>query len=316
MTTAPPSSRPHAVGAAASHRSGAAAFAELLDLLRPVPQGRSSYRAEAPLVTWGAPYGGLLVAQALAAASATVRPGLWVRSLHAYFVQAGDGGAATDVDVHTAHEGRSSAWRTVEVIQSERLLLRAEMLFATDADGPSHAQAPPFAGAPEDLVNVGEELAGFDDTFRPWTTTSPFDLRYVSPPPRLALDREPRSTTWLRAAAPVPDDRALAAALLAYASDLCMLDACLRPHGLWFGPGSATGFSLDHSMWFHAPARLDDWLVVDQTSPGMRGGRGLSTAQVHAHDGELLATVSQLGSIRPAGPTPQRDPRPDRQERP
>ncbi|WZH52455.1 MAG: thioesterase family protein [Nocardioides alkalitolerans] len=315
MTTAPLSSRARAVGAAASSGSGAAAFAELLDLLRPVPQGRSSYRAEAPSVTWGAPYGGLLVAQALAAASATVRPGLWVRSLHAYFVQAGDGGAPTDIDVHTAHEGRSSAWRTVEVIQSERLLLRAEMLFATDSDGPSHATAPPEAGDPAAFPNVGDELAGFDDTFRPWTATSPFDLRYATPPPRLALDREPRSTTWVRTAAPAPDDRALAAALLAYASDLCLLDSCLRPHGLWFGSGSATGFSLDHSMWFHGPARLDDWLVVDQTSPGMRGGRGLSTAQMHARDGELLATATQLGSIRPAAPTPRHAPRPDRQER-
>lgn len=287
--------------------SAADALDELVSLLRPRRQGAGSFRGEAPRVQWGVPYGGLLVAQALAAASASVREGQWIRSLHAYMVQVGVGSEPVDIDVHRVHDGRSSAWRSIEVIQHERLLLRMDALFATDAEGPSHQTAAPVVPDPETLENVGATLASYDDTFRPWDERSPFDLRYVTPPPRLHTSGEARTTAWLGATAPPPEDRALAGALLAYASDLCMLDSSLQPHGLWFGEGSASGFSLDHSMWFHAPARVDDWILMDQRSPGMRDGRALGTADLYSRGGELLATVTQLGSIRPprsSRPTP------------
>lgn len=296
--------------AGAPHPSAADAFDELVTLLRPRRQGASSFRGAAPQVQWGVPYGGLLVAQAVAAASASVPDGLWIRSLHAYMVQVGVGSEAVDIDVHRVHDGRSSAWRSVEVIQHERLLLRMDALFATDAEGPSHQAALPAVPGPETLPNVGAALASYDDTFRPWDERSPFDLRYVTAPPRLNDSAEARTTAWIGASAPPPPDRALAGALLAYASDLCMLDSSLQPHGLWFGEGGASGFSLDHSMWFHAPARADDWILMDQRSPGMRDGRALGTADLYARDGELLATVSQLGSIRaPRAPRPAKETR-------
>ncbi len=37
---------------------------------------------------------------------------------------------------------------------------------------------------------------------------------------------------------------------------------------------------------------------MDQRSPGMRDGRGLGRADLYARDGELLASVAQLGTIR------------------
>lgn len=278
--------------------SAAEAFDELCGLLTPERQSTGEFHGRAPRVQWGFPYGGLLVGQALAAASATVPEGLWVRSLHAYFVQAGAGQRPVDLEVHRVRDGRSSAWRSVDVVQSEYLLLRLEAMFASDTTGPSHQAARPEAPEPETLANVGDQLAAHDDTFRPWDARSPFDLRYVTPPPRLGEPGAPATTTaWLGPGGEAPPDRALAAALLAYASDMGMLDSCLRPHGLWFG-SAASGFTLDHSIWFHAPARVDDWLLIDQTSPGMRDGRGLGQAQLYARDGELLATVAQLGSIR------------------
>ena len=274
------------------------AFAELCALLTPVDHGDGTFLAGPPAVHWGFPYGGLLVGQALAAASATVPTGMWVRSLHAYLVRAGAGDRAVNLEVHRGRDGRSSAWRTVEVIQAEYLLVRLEAMFATDGHGPSHQGPRPDVPGPEGLPNVGTELAAYDDTFRPWGPRSPFDLRYVTPPPRLSVPGEPAATqAWIGPGGPAPDDRALAAALLTYASDMCMLDSCLRPQGLWFGE-RASGFTLDHSIWFHAPARVDDWLLLDQCSPGLRDGRGLGQAQLYARDGELLATVAQLGSIR------------------
>jgi len=295
VTTAPPSNE-----ARPAHGSARAAFDELCTLLTPVRQGTLFYSGEAPLVDWGVPYGGLLVGQALAAAADTVPEGQWIRSLHAYFLQVGRGDESVDIEVRPVHAGRSSSWRTIEVLQRERLLLRMDAMFGADGQGPTHQAAMPPAPAPESLPNIGTQLSAYSDTFRPWDEHSPFDLRYVSTPPRLqdGAGAEAASRVWLGPAGTPPRDRALAAALLAYSTDMCLLDACIQPHGLWFGQ-SASGFSLDHSIWFHAPARVDDWLLLDQRSPGQRDGRGLSNAQLFARDGELLCSVAQLGSIRP-----------------
>ncbi|TYL54978.1 acyl-CoA thioesterase II [Nocardioides sp. BGMRC 2183] len=280
----------------------ASAWHELLGLLDVQRLGPHSFRGSPPSIEWGVPYGGLLLAQALAAATRTVDADLHVRSLHCYFVQAGSGHGPVAIEVHVVRDGRSTGWRTVEVTQSDRLLLRVEMMFASDSSGPSHQAPRPDAPDPEQCPKVADQLGAYDDTFHPWDHRSAFDLRYVTEPPRLQANQpgEPRTTAWIGRGGEAPVDRGLCAALLTYASDLCMLDACLLPHGLWFGEGSSSGFSLDHSVWFHAPARVPQWMLMTQSSPGMREGRGLSQAQLFADDGQLLLSIAQLGSIRPS----------------
>ena len=56
----------------------------------------------------------------------------------------------------------------------------------------------------------------------------------------------------------------LNAALLAYASDYFLMDMVFRIHPDVFGPGTATGFSLDHAIWFHRPVRFDGWHLHTQ----------------------------------------------------
>jgi acyl-CoA thioesterase-2 len=286
--------------------TAAESFEELCSLLRPQysPDGR--FFGEPPSATWGVPYGGLLVAQALAAASASVPEGLWVRSLHAYFVEAGVASEGVEIDVLPVRDGRSTCWRSVRVFQGDRLLLTAELTFARDFGGPAHQSPMPLANPPEDLPNIGQVLAGFNDVHSYWNEDSAFDLRYVNTPPRLATKdvdaHVPRSSVWVRAMGKAPADRALSAALLAYASDMCALDPMLKPHGLWWGDGSATGFSMDHSMWFHAPAQVDEWILVDQHSPALRDGRGLAVADLFTRSGELLCTYAQQGALRLAQP--------------
>ena len=283
------------------HRA-AAAFEEVCELLRPRPLGNGKYAGGTPAVHWDVPYGGLLVAQALAGAAADVPEGFWVRSLHAYFVEAGAAERDVDIDVVPVRDGRSTCWRSVRVRQEGRLLLTAELTFARDSSSPGHQTPMPPARPPEELPNVGHTLAGFDDVHSYWNEDSAFDLRYVQAPPRLSADAangsEPRSSVWIKAMGPDPGDRVLNAALLAYASDMCMLDPMLKPHGLWWGSGGASGFSMDHSMWFHAPARTDEWILVDQRSPVLRSGRGLALADMFSRSGELLCTVAQQGTLR------------------
>ena len=52
-------------------------------------------------------------------------------------------------------------------------------------------------------------------------------------------------------------------------------------------------------MWFHRPARADEWLLYDQQSPSAQGARGLATARIFSADGRLVATAAQEGLIRP-----------------
>jgi acyl-CoA thioesterase-2 len=102
----------------------------------------------------------------------------------------------------------------------------------------------------------------------------------------------------MRAYDTLPDDPALHAAVLAYASDYTLLEPVLRAHGVtWSLPGLRVA-SLDHAMWWHRPCRADEWLLYVQASPSASGARGLSLGRIYAADGTLAATVGQEGMIR------------------
>jgi acyl-CoA thioesterase-2 len=99
----------------------------------------------------------------------------------------------------------------------------------------------------------------------------------------------------------LPDDPALHAAVLAYASDYTLLEPALRTHGLtWSEPGLRVA-SLDHAMWWHRPARADEWLLYVQESPSASGARGLGLGRIHRADGTFIASVGQEGMIRVPG---------------
>jgi len=56
--------------------------------------------------------------------------------------------------------------------------------------------------------------------------------------------------------------------------------------------------SLDHSIWFHRPFRMDEWLLYDVDSPAAGGGRGFTRGCYFTRDGVLVASVAQEGLIR------------------
>jgi acyl-CoA thioesterase-2 len=102
----------------------------------------------------------------------------------------------------------------------------------------------------------------------------------------------------MRLRAPLPDDQRLHRAALAYLSDMTIQESILRAHGAyWALPGLKVA-SLDHAMWWHRPARVDEWLLYLQESPNARGGRGLATGRIYTRDGALIANVAQEIMIR------------------
>ncbi len=103
---------------------------------------------------------------------------------------------------------------------------------------------------------------------------------------------------WLRAVERLPDEPAIHQCVLAYASDMMLLDAATIPHGRTLFEPTIMAASLDHAMWFHRPFRADDWLLYAQDSPNAAGARGFARGLIFARDGTLIASVAQEGLIR------------------
>jgi acyl-CoA thioesterase-2 len=103
---------------------------------------------------------------------------------------------------------------------------------------------------------------------------------------------------WLRATGPLPDDPALHAAVLAYASDMTLLDTALFAHGKSVFDRDLQLASLDHAIWFHRPFRVDDWLLYAQDSPSAFGARGFNRGSIYSKGGILVASTAQEGVTR------------------
>jgi acyl-CoA thioesterase-2 len=154
---------------------------------------------------------------------------------------------------------------------------------------------------PESLPTSSQVLRHIDHPVaRYWAQSRPNDVRHVQTPLYLHAgeERVARQAVWMKAVAPMPDDPLLHRAVLGYASDFSLLESVLRRHGLtWTMPGLKVA-SLDHAMWWHRPARADEWILYVQNSPSATGARGLGVGRMFTKDGRLVASVAQEGMLR------------------
>jgi acyl-CoA thioesterase II len=254
------------------------------------PHGPDTFVGESPRYEWGRIYGGLVIAQALWAASQSVQAERAVHSLHAYFILGGDPSEPVRYEVDRVRNGRSFTTRRVLARQSGGAILTLACSFQAPEPGPSSQSAAlPDAPAPESLTRVsdaGVELAQL--------------------PPQAA---PPGLRAWARLPVSLPEDPRLHACGLAYLSDVNAIGAIAASY-----PGelpqddagwdaSFMSASLDHAMWFHRPARCDDWVLLDMVGHGVIGSRGLATGQVFRRDGTHVATIAQEGLLRERRPS-------------
>jgi acyl-CoA thioesterase-2 len=254
---------------------------------------------------WIRVYGGQVVAQALAAAQRTVPDDRPVHSLHSYFLRPGEPQVPILYKVERERDGTSFSTRRVQAIQHGRPIFSMTASFHKAEAGFAHAAAMPEAPAPEALLSERElEAQSRDRTPEPWRTLwarreRPFDFRPVRPADPFAPSPRPaRAQHWFRTDGEVADDPRLAACLLAYASDMTLLDTCLLPHAVSWTDPKLQAASLDHAIWFHAQYRPADFHLIDQASHAAGGGRGLNEGRIFARDGRLVASVVQEGLIR------------------
>ena len=260
----------------------------------------------------GRVFGGQVIAQALQAAQATVGEGKQAHSLHAYFLRGGKEGPPISYAVAADFDGRSFANRRVVASQVEqdgasRPILNLTASFQKPEPGLEHDDyAMPDVPPPEDLRSDMElrreyaAKAGISGAMREtMLRPRPIEMRTTDKLHWMnAEPREPRAHSWFKAAAPLPDDPALHRAVIAYASDFTLLGTSALPHGLSWMRGELTGASLDHALWFHRPARADEWLLYATDAPWSGAGRGFNRGRIFNRAGELVASVAQEGMIR------------------
>jgi acyl-CoA thioesterase II len=59
------------------------------------------------------------------------------------------------------------------------------------------------------------------------------------------------------------------------------------------------GPSLDHSLYFHRPVRVDDWLFMSLEPVSAAGARGVYRGSIHDRNGRLGASIFQETLLRP-----------------
>lgn len=255
----------------------------------------------------GRVYGGQVMAQALVAAGTTIegegRNARPVHSFHCYFLRPGKLDVPLAFSVERLHDGRSFSTRRTHALQDGLPILSMIMSFQLEQDGLDHYERMPDVPRPDELPS-GEDLYRSLDrtTAEKMLRTGAFDIRHVESHllGRRRGDEAPRQEVWFRAHAPLPDRTTPLThrALLAYACDQVMLEPVLRAHGItWMTPGLSVA-SLDHSMWFHRPFDIRDWLLFVQSSPTAQGGRGLGMGRIYDSAGCLVASVAQEGMVR------------------
>ena len=291
---------------AAPQSTGQAAVDYLLEVLDLAEVGAMTYRGVSPKVGPQRVFGGQVASQALVAAGRTVDPARQVHSLHGYFVRPGDPTEPIRYAVENIRDGRSFSVRRCVAQQHDQTIFFMSASFHRQEEGlDHHAPSPRDVPPPEELPTMGDRLARFPERYEIWSTIPrPIDVRYVGEPGWVRPGErpaEPRQRVWMRIDGKLPDDPLLHACLLAYASDLTLLDSVLSVHGEVWGPGGVVGASLDHALWFHRPFRADEWFLYDCWSPSASGARGLATGRMITRDGRNIATAVQEGLLRRVG---------------
>jgi acyl-CoA thioesterase-2 len=283
----------------------AAGLLELLKTLDLEILESNLFRGRSPDVGWQRVFGGQVIGQALAASQRTIDNGRSAHSLHGYFMRPGDPKVPIIYEVIRDRDGGSFSTRRVVAIQHGVPIFSMSVSFHTVEDGFEHAATMPDVAMPEDLSSEKQMLAASahlmpDNMRRYFERERAIELRPCDPSHYLDPRKDPlgQHNVWIRTTGRLPDDPHLHQCALAYASDMTLLDTALVPHGRNIFDQSLMLASLDHSLWFHRPFRMDKWLLYAQDTPSASGGRGFNRGLIFTRQGILVASTAQEGLIR------------------
>ncbi|MGV0742512.1 acyl-CoA thioesterase [Mycolicibacterium sp. XJ870] len=214
-----------------------------------------------------------------------------IRSAHAVFARAVVVGPPVELDIDVISEGRSTATAVVAASQNGKRCITITVF----TDVPSgdvirhHLPRPQVAGPadsnPSPMPMTGRELRLVDVL----DVNSPDE---VGPPELYA---------WLHYD-PIPTRDDLAKALIAYFTGHLGISTTMRAHA---GIGTAQAHltvstaPMTVTVSFHEPVRWDGWVLYSHESTQVGSGMSYVRGAVHTEEGELIASFSQDGLIRP-----------------
>jgi acyl-CoA thioesterase-2 len=200
--------------------------------------------------------------------------------------------------VYRIRDGRTFTTRDVVAYQAGEAIFNLSCSFARPEEGIAYGEPAPDAPPPEGLPDWEFARMLPEEDRMGWAKrwlNSPIEIRACDPRDA-AAGATPSRRVWMRARGELPEDPAVHAALIAYASDRGLIATARRPHGIARGRDSSA--SLDHAMWFHHPPRFDDWLLYTSDSPVAQSARALIFGQMYRRDGARAVSVVQEGLIR------------------
>ncbi|MDX1302302.1 acyl-CoA thioesterase II [Photobacterium sp.] len=277
---------------------------ELLNLLHLEPLEQGLFRGQSEHLGLPQVYGGQVIGQSLSAAKETVDSQRHVHSFHSYFLLPGDPEKPIIYDVEKLRDGRSFSTRRVKAIQNGRPIFYLTASYQAEEEGFNHQSTMPDVAGPDGLASEKELVQSIAhhlpkqavDTFG---RDRPIEVRPVTViNPLKPQASEPKQYLWIKANGEMPDDPRIHQYLLAYASDWGFLVTALQPHGVTLLTPKMQVATIDHSMWFHRPFRLDEWLLYAIDSPSASGARGLVRGEIYNQKGELVASAIQEGLMR------------------
>ncbi|MDF2822729.1 MAG: acyl-CoA thioesterase [Mycobacterium sp.] len=223
-------------------------------------------------------FGGMIAAQALGAAGATVQPEKLPQSLHAYFVRGGRFGVELRFDVERTRDGRSFDTRRVTASQDGEVILEMIASFHRQEDGADwHPPAPQSI----DLDTAQPKNPGLSITEHLEIRTAPSDASAFAVPPY-----------WVRFRGSVESDPLTRACALTFLTDLGPVPAA-RPAGTPLRPDVGHAASLDHSVWFHRPFEPSNWHRYEVNPVNNNDNRGLVVGSMYNQAGDLIASMTQ-----------------------
>jgi len=282
--------------------------AELIALLDIERIEVNLFRGQSPDDGMKRVFGGQVIAQALVAAYRTIDARI-CHSLHAYFIRPGDPSVPILYEVDRSRDGKSFTTRRVTAVQHGEQIFNLAASFQVPEQGYIHQSPMPKTKHPAELKSEDELRAMAKDHVpkelqKQFARPRPIELKPVDPRQMISPAKtEAKKEMWLRMRGKVdPDNIPLQQCLLAYASDMGILDTSTKPHGVNGFTGGVQMASLDHSMWFHEPFDISNWLLYTMDSPSASGARGFNRGELYTEAGKLVASVAQEGLMRPRDP--------------
>ena len=257
-------------------------------------------------------FGGQVLAQAIMAAAHTLDEDKPCHSLHGYFLRGGDIDQPVIYQVRRLRDGRSLSARQVTAIQYkqvrgkppvEQVIFSMITSFSSMEEGLEYQEDMPVYPPPEDLSTEQALKEGYVDKVPEALKARFMRRRHVEIKPVKPRDpihpepMKPKQANWLRIPELGKQPIAIQQALLAFSSDYYLVGTGLMSHGISFMTSGLQAASIDHSMHFHRPFDLNNWLLYDMWSDTTSNAMGLNHGQFW-QDGRLVATVQQEGLMR------------------